>query len=392
MNAKTVELGLHGHALRDAHGLPGPGRAARAGHGEAHRPPRAGLPPRGRSSAESASTSWARACAPFPLQDPWGVQALKTASPGKRATTSPSPPGAPASAFSSSCWLADAQPVLPRARKCCASDPEAASNDRGARAGPRRRLRPRGARATAAPCRPRRRATSRPSRGKVPAGRGPAHGEAPGPCLRPYGTLLRMSIRSWRLDGADHRTRPPSRCSGARSRLELHLAAHFSWRYEDLLGGDGSALRFALRRLDIVASEAEIARSWRLPLPRHLSRGDAGLAGLAGTPLGFSPTAPPRMLAAAVSSSGLEGKLATCSPWMPSGPTSRREPVYELGPRASEPPPARSSRVVQWPGVAGAKAFGYALLGAIGHRCHGQSRRGRPPGVTRLDEIPAKLS
>src|SRR4029077_5926719 len=72
-------------------------------------------------------------------------------------------------------------------------------------------------------------------------------------------------------------------------------------RYEDFWAVTESALRFALRRLDIVASEAEIARLMKAylslaPFP-EVTR---AFAALAGTPLGILSNGSPRMLAAAV--------------------------------------------------------------------------------------------
>ncbi len=114
---------------------------------------------------------------------------------------------------------------------------------------------------------------------------------------------------------------------------------------------------------------------------------------LAGTPLGILSNGSPMMLAAAVSSGGLEGQLAhvlsvdTVKTYKP------MPAVYELGPRAFGAA-ARDILFVSsnaWD-VAGAKAFGYRTCW-----CNRAKAPMEVLGVTpdyeveRLDQIPERL-
>src|SRR5205823_7989447 len=70
-------------------------------------------------------------------------------------------------------------------------------------------------------------------------------------------------------------------------------------RYEDFWAVTESALRFALRRLDIAASEAEIARLMEAYLSlATFPEVTRAFAALAGTPLGILSNGSPRMLMA----------------------------------------------------------------------------------------------
>ncbi|MBF8288198.1 MAG: haloacid dehalogenase, type II, partial [Candidatus Rokubacteria bacterium] len=81
-------------------------------------------------------------------------------------------------------------------------------------------------------------------------------------------------------------------------------------RYEDFWAVTEAALRWALGRLGIRAGETEIARLMEayLSLATFPEVPDA-LAAMAGTPLGILSNWSPKMLAAAVRSSGLKGRL-----------------------------------------------------------------------------------
>ena len=166
-------------------------------------------------------------------------------------------------------------------------------------------------------------------------------------------------------------------------------------RYEDLWAVTEAALHWALGRLGIRAGEAEIARLMEayLSLATYPEVPDA-LAAMAGTPLGILSNGSPKMLAAAVRSSGLEGRLSHVLS-VDAVRTYKPSPaVYELGTRAFGLPASDILFVSSngWD-VAGAKAFGYRVCWC--------NRLGAPTenlGVTpdlevpRLDEILTALA
>jgi 2-haloacid dehalogenase len=134
-------------------------------------------------------------------------------------------------------------------------------------------------------------------------------------------------------------------------------------RYEDFWAVTEAALRWALGRLGLRAGEADIARLMEAYLSLATFPDVPGaLAAMAGTPLGILSNGSPRMLAAAVRASGLEGRLAhvlsvdTVRTYKPS------PAVYELGTRAFGLPASEILFVSSngWD-VAGAKAFGYRV-------------------------------
>jgi 2-haloacid dehalogenase len=165
-------------------------------------------------------------------------------------------------------------------------------------------------------------------------------------------------------------------------------------RYEDFWAVTEAALRWALARLGLRAGEADIATLMEayLSLATFPEVPDA-LAAMAGTPLGILSNGSPRMLAAAVRSSGLEGRFAHVLS-VDAVRTYKPSPaVYELGTRAFGLPAADILFVSSngWD-VAGAKAFGYRTCWC--------NRLGAPTenlGVTpdlevqRLDEILTRL-
>src|SRR5260370_16962565 len=82
-------------------------------------------------------------------------------------------------------------------------------------------------------------------------------------------------------------------------------------RYEDFWAVTEAALRFALRRLDILAGEAEIARLMEAYLsPATFPEVTRAFAAPAGTPLGILSNGSSPRPAAARSSSGPQRKLA----------------------------------------------------------------------------------
>jgi 2-haloacid dehalogenase len=165
-------------------------------------------------------------------------------------------------------------------------------------------------------------------------------------------------------------------------------------RYEDFWAVTEAALRFALGRLGIVAGDEAVARLMAAYLSLATFPDVAGaLTGLAGTPLGILSKGSPRMLDAAVRSSGLAGtfrhvlSVDAVRAYKPS-PT-----VYELGPRAFRVPAGDILFVSSnaWD-VAGAKAFGYRTCWC-NRLAAPMDRLGVSPDfeVRTLDEIPGKL-
>jgi len=165
-------------------------------------------------------------------------------------------------------------------------------------------------------------------------------------------------------------------------------------RYEDFWAVTEAALRFALDRLGIRAGEESV----RYLMDAYLSLATfpevkGALAALVGTPLGILSNGSPRMLEAAVRSSGLGGifrhvlSVDAVRAYKPS------PAVYELGTQAFGVPASEILFVSSnaWD-VSGAKAFGY--------RCCWCNRLGAPMErlgvspdleVRGLDEILAKL-
>jgi len=176
--------------------------------------------------------------------------------------------------------------------------------------------------------------------------------------------------------------------------LEYTWLRSLMGRYEDFWAVTEDALRFALRRLGITASEASIealmdAYLSLFPFPEVT----AALARLEGAPLGILSNGSPRMLEAAVRSSGLRALLQhvlsvdAVKVYKPS------PKAYALGPRAFGVA-AREMLFVSsnaWD-VAGAKAFGYLTCW-----CNRAKAPMEALGVTadyeveRLDQIPETL-
>jgi len=177
--------------------------------------------------------------------------------------------------------------------------------------------------------------------------------------------------------------------------LEYTWLRSLMGRYEDFWSVTEAALRFSLERLGIRTGEDAIRRLMEAylslaPFPEV----ETALAAMAGAPLGILSNGSPRMLAAAVRSSGLEGRLAHVLS-VDAVQTYKPSPaVYELATRAFELPAADILFVSSngWD-VAGAKAFGYRTcwcnrLGAP------RENLGVTPDleVARLDEILTKLA
>jgi 2-haloacid dehalogenase len=165
-------------------------------------------------------------------------------------------------------------------------------------------------------------------------------------------------------------------------------------RYEDFWTVTEAALRYAIRRLALPVNEAQIRRL----LEAYLSLAcfpevPAALARLAPRPRAILSNGSPRMLQAAVASSGLGPHLDhvlsvdTVKTYKPA------PAVYALGPRALGVPVAELLFVSSnaWD-VVGAKAFGYRVAWC---------NRGQAPEeeldlradvvISRLDELPDAL-
>jgi 2-haloacid dehalogenase len=164
--------------------------------------------------------------------------------------------------------------------------------------------------------------------------------------------------------------------------------------YEDFWTMTEAALRFALERLGIRAGEDSVRRL----MDAYLSLATfpevkGALAAMAGTPLGILSNGSPRMLEAAVASSGLAGvfrhvlSVDAVRAYKPS------PAAYELGTQAfglaADEILFVSSNA--WD-VSGAKAFGYRCCWC-NRLAAAMDRLGVSPDleVRGLDEIPAKL-
>ena len=177
--------------------------------------------------------------------------------------------------------------------------------------------------------------------------------------------------------------------------LEYTWLRSLMGRYEDFWAVTEQALRFALGRLGIGASEAQItalmdAYLSLTPFPEVT----AALARLGAAPLGILSNGSPRMLEAAVRSSGLTGALRhvlSVDAVKIYKPSPR---VYELGPRAFGLPAGEMLFVSSnaWD-IAGAKAFGY-LTCWCNRATAPMEALGLMPDheIGRLDELPRKLA
>ena len=173
--------------------------------------------------------------------------------------------------------------------------------------------------------------------------------------------------------------------------LEYTWLRSLMGRYEDFWSVTAAALRHAIRRLGLSASEAQIARllDTYLTLACFPEVKDA-LKRLEGRPLAILSNGSPRMLAAAVASSGL-------GPWLQhvisvdAVKTYKPSPaVYALGPTALGIP-AKDLLFVSsnaWD-VAGAKSFGYRVAWCNRTNAPAEELGLRPDyEITRLDQLP----
>lgn len=173
--------------------------------------------------------------------------------------------------------------------------------------------------------------------------------------------------------------------------LEYTWLRSLMGRYEDFWAVTEAALRHAIRRLGLTASEAQVRRL----MDAYLSLAcfpevRAALERLAPRPRAILSNGSPKMLEAAVAASGLGPYLAHVLS-VDAVRTYKPSPrVYELGPRALGVPPTDLLFVSSnaWD-VAGAKAFGYQVAW-----CNRASAPEEELGlradfvVTRLDQLP----
>ena len=182
--------------------------------------------------------------------------------------------------------------------------------------------------------------------------------------------------------------------------LEYTWLRSLMGRYEDFWAVTEAALRFALRRLELPAGEPAIARLMDAYLSlAPFAEARAALEALAGPaagapPLGILSNGSPRMLAAAVRSSGLGSLLAHVLS-VDAVRTYKPAPaVYALGTRALGLAAGDVLFVSSngWD-VAGAKAFGYRVCWC--------NRAGAPVEalglapdleISRLDQLPERLA
>ena len=177
--------------------------------------------------------------------------------------------------------------------------------------------------------------------------------------------------------------------------LEYTWLRSLMGRYEDFWAVTESALQFAVRRLALTATEAQLSTLMNAylalaPFPEVR----AALARLAGTPLGILSNGSPRMLEAAVRSSGLAGVLRHVLSVDVVGTYKPSPRVYELGPRAFGLPAGEMLFVSSnaWD-VAGAKAFGYLTCWCNRAKVPMEALGVTPDHeVARLDEIPEALA
>ena len=134
-------------------------------------------------------------------------------------------------------------------------------------------------------------------------------------------------------------------------------------RYEDFWAVTEAALRYAVRRLGLTASEEAIGRLMEAYLSLAcFPEVTAALERLAGRPRAILSNGTPRMLAAAVASSGLGRHLQHVIS-VDAAKTYKPAPqVYALGPRTFGVPAGELLFVSSnaWD-VVGAKAFGYQV-------------------------------
>jgi len=163
-------------------------------------------------------------------------------------------------------------------------------------------------------------------------------------------------------------------------------------RYEDFWAVTEAALRHSVRRLGLRADDGQLARLMEAYLSLAcFAEVPAALERLAGRPRAILSNGSPRMLAAAVTASGLERHLQHVLS-VDAVKTYKPSPaVYALAPRALGIPAAELLFVSSnaWD-IAGAKSFGYQVAWCNRTGAPAEELGAAPDLViTRLDELPA---
>ena len=205
-----------------------------------------------------------------------------------------------------------------------------------------------------------------------------------------YGTLFDVHsvIEAGRAITAD---------PAALSALWRQKQLEYSWlrslmgRYEDFWAVTEAALRFSVRRLSLQASEAQLAKLMEAYLTLAcFPEVEAALARLAGRPRAILSNGSPRMLTAAVSSSGLGRHLQHVLSVDAVKIFKPAPAVYALGPRALGIPAGELLFVSSnaWD-VAGAKSFGYQVAWCNRGGAPREELGVQPDlEITRLDQLP----
>ncbi len=175
-----------------------------------------------------------------------------------------------------------------------------------------------------------------------------------------YGTLF--DVHSV-VEAGREITRDPAALSTLwrQKQLEYTWLRALMGRYEDFWAVTESALRYALRRLELTATEAQVTTLMKAYLSLACFPEVPGaLARLDGRPRAILSNGSPRMLDAAVRSSGLDRHLQNVISVDAVKTYKPAAAVYALGPQALGIPAGELLFVSSnaWD-VAGAKAFGY---------------------------------
>ncbi len=205
-----------------------------------------------------------------------------------------------------------------------------------------------------------------------------------------YGTLF--DVHSV-IEAGREITQDPATLSAVwrQKQLEYTWLRSLMGRYEDFWAVTEAALRFALRRLALEAGEAHVRRLMEAYLSlASFPEVKPALERLAPRPRAILSNGSPRMLQAAVTSSGLGPCLAHVLS-VDAVRTYKPSPaVYGLGPKALGIPAGEMLFVSSnaWD-VAGAKAFGYQVAWC-NRTSAPEEELGLAPDVvvTRLDQLP----
>ena len=186
----------------------------------------------------------------------------------------------------------------------------------------------------------------------------------------------------------------------ALSRLWRSKQLEYTWlrslmeRYEDFWVVTGQALRYALRRLGITATEAQVDALMQAYLAlQPFPEVPPALRALAGRPLAILSNGSPRMLECAVRASGLEGLFShvlSVDAVRVYKPSPR---VYDLAPQALGLAPGEIVFVSSnaWD-VAGAATFGFRTCWCNRVNTPAEELEATPDyEVDRLDAISSKL-